>query len=210
MRKIILTLVPAFGLLLPLMAQAQDAIYLSNLGESSTGSAAVASDTWLAQPFITGTNSRGYTLDSIQLLMDAASGNPSDFAVSLYKYPRLPTVFLGSLIGSINPSTDGLFTYAASNLVLSPATGYCIVLTAATPIANGYYNWSIANDTGYSSSDGWGFVGGYLSSTSGSSWNYIGSDPVQFAVYATPIPEPAMYALAGLGLAALSFRRRKP
>jgi hypothetical protein len=58
--------------------------YLSNLGQSSTGSLAVGSDSWLAASFGTGTNEGGYELNSIQLAMTDASGNPSGFTVMIY------------------------------------------------------------------------------------------------------------------------------
>ena len=209
MRKIILILVPAIGLLLPLVVQAQSTLYVSNLGVTSGGSKAVGSDSWLAALFRTGTNAGGYSLDSVQLLMDAASGSPNGFSVLLYSYNNnssYPGSSLGGLSG-LDPTAGGVFTYTA-NITLSPSTDYFIVLTATTPIANGYYNWSSANNLSYSSSDDWFLGAGYNSSSDGSSWVFTRPAPLQFAVYASEVPEPATYALAGLGLAALSFRRR--
>jgi hypothetical protein len=43
----------------PQITQAQGTTYLSNLGEPSTGSLAVGSDSWLAVSFGTGTNVGG-------------------------------------------------------------------------------------------------------------------------------------------------------
>ena len=74
-----------FGLMASQVIQAQGTMtYLSNLGQSSTGSLAAGSDSWLAAGFQTGTNNGGYVLNSIQLAMNAASGNPTGFKVMLY------------------------------------------------------------------------------------------------------------------------------
>jgi hypothetical protein len=43
----------------------------------------------------------------------------------------------------------------------------------------------------------------------GSSWSDGTGSPFQFAVSATPVPEPEIYSLAGLGLWAIFLRRRK-
>jgi hypothetical protein len=103
--------------------------------------------------------------------MDAASGSPSGFNVSLYSYNNSnygPGSSLGSLSGS-DPSAGGVFSYVASGLTLSPATDYFIVLTAATPVAQGAYVWSAAN--GFTQgSDQWAINDAYSSSPDGSSW----------------------------------------
>lgn len=197
-------------LLAPSFVHAQATLYLSNLGLASNGSAAVASDAWLGRLFRTGTNPAGYDLNSVQLLMDAASGSPNGFAISLYSNNNGgPGASLGSLSGS-DPATGGISTYTASELTLSPSTSYFIILTAATPEAQGVYFWSAANVGNYDYSDGWSIGVLNYSSTDGSNWGYSrsGPGPFQFAIYATPVPEPSTLALAGLGLLGLSFRRR--
>ncbi|MGB8369561.1 MAG: choice-of-anchor R domain-containing protein [Limisphaerales bacterium] len=205
MRKIILTLV----LLLPLMAQAQGTLYVSNLGQAPNGSVAVASDSWVAELFRTGTDSGGYDLNSVQLLMDAALGSPNAFTVLLYSNNSNfePGSSLGSLTGS-DPAGGGNFTYTASSITLLPSTFYWIVITSTTPLASGSYYWSLADTFNYSSSNGWG-IGSYDKSSDGSSWVSNRSNPLQFAVDASTIPEPSTLALAGLGLACLSFWRRR-
>ena len=74
----------AAGFLSPKISRAQGTTYISNLGQSSSTSAAVGSDEWLALGFSTGNNSSGYQLNSIQLEMANAIGNPTGFAVMLY------------------------------------------------------------------------------------------------------------------------------
>jgi hypothetical protein len=203
------------GLLLPLMVQAQGTLYVSNLGQTPTGSAAIGSDSWIAQQFYTGTNADGYVLNSVQLLMDAASGSPSGFTVSIYSFNNSnygPGSNLGSLSGS-DPAAGGVFTYTASGLTLSPSTAYFIVQTSAMPVAQGAYVWSAANGAnGTEGSDLWAIDGSYASSSDGSSWTVYdgrGEDVFQMAIYATAVPEPTTLALAGLGLACLSFWRRR-
>jgi len=201
-------------LLLAQIASGQGTTYISNLGQPPIGSGAVGNDSWLAQPFTTGTNSFGYALDSVQLLMDAASGSPSGFTASIYSSPGngAPGSNLGSLTGS-DPAAGGLFSYAASGLVLSPGTYYFVVVTAATPIAQGAYQWSAADSFGRifkAPGDPWTIPDGYYSSTNGSSWTSQARQNIfQFAVNGTGVPEPTVYSLAALGLTLLGLRWRR-
>jgi hypothetical protein len=90
MKKIISSSIVAIGLFSQQFLQAQGTMtYLSNLGQPTVGTNAVGSDSWLAAGFYTGTNAGGYLLDSIQLGMANASGNPTNFTVMLYSL--LPT-----------------------------------------------------------------------------------------------------------------------
>ncbi len=135
---IISSVIVLTSILAPQIIQAQGTMtYLSNLGQPSDGSNTVGNDSWLAALFYTGTNSTGYTLNSIQLGMADASGNPSNFMVMLYSAVGVTGIFpgssLGTLDGSLNPTTAGIYTFTtASNLMLSPDTQYFIVLTAGT------------------------------------------------------------------------------
>ena len=211
-------LVLAVALLAPQIVQAQGTMtYMSNLDQASAGSLAVVSDSWLAAEFETGTNSSGYLLDSIQLEMTDATGNPSGLTVMLYRSaagvpsPATPGISLGTLVGSLNPVSGGIFTYSpASNLTLSPQIDYFIVLTARTAVADGTYQWSDVGANSYNPSGGWAYNGS-LASGNGSilSWNSISGDYVQFSINATPIPEPGVFALLGLGGLAFLWHRRK-
>jgi hypothetical protein len=103
----------AAELLASQILQAQGSLYVSNLGQTSTGSMGIGSNSWIAQPFFTGTDPNDYSLNSIQLLMNAASGSPSNFTVSIFSHTAdgTPGSNLGSLTGS-DPAAGGIFTYA--------------------------------------------------------------------------------------------------
>jgi PEP-CTERM motif len=215
MKKLIILF--TVGLLTRQIVQAQGTVYLSNLDQPSAGSLAVGSDSWLAAGFQTGNNADGYMLNSVQLAMTDASGNPSGFTVMLYNtaggsFFGYPGSSLATLNGSANPSAAGIFDYTpASSLMLSPGTTYSIVLTAGTPIANGAYEWGWAYpSTSYNPSGTWGADGGELMSNSGSlfSWSFVASYYPQFAITATAIPEPDILGLFALGGLFLGLRRQ--
>jgi hypothetical protein len=219
MKKIILSGIVVFAasLLAPQIAQAQGTVvYLSNLGQPSTGSLAVGSDLWLAAGFVTGTNSGGYLLDSVELGMTEASGNPSGFTVLLYARSSNPNAFLpgnslGTLTGSLSPVTSGVYTYTPSSiLALLPRAHYFVVLTAATTVANGAYQWSLAS-ANYNPNGGWASVQPYnpYHSSDGSSWiAYLGNNP-QLAISAGAVPEPGAFGLLVLGGLGFLWHRRK-
>jgi hypothetical protein len=200
-------------LLLRQVAAAQGTSYISNLGQPTIGSGRVASDSWLAQPFTTGTNSSGYVLDSVQLLMGAASGSASGFTASIYSSPGngAPGSSLGSLSGA-DPRAGGLFSYA-SNLILSPSTFYFLVVTATTHTAQGAYEWSAADSFGsitVAAGDPWTIPDFYYSSANGSSWTFNPRQNIfQFAINGTSVPEPGVSAMLACGGFCLLWMRRR-
>lgn len=215
MKKLIVKaiLACATGLLAVQIAQAQGTTYLSNLGQASTGNYAIGSDSWLGIPFITGNNASGYVLNSIQLAMTDASGSPSDFSIMLYDpHSSFPGSNLGSLIGPLSPVGSGIYTYSpTASVTLQCETSYVIVLTAATSVANGAYELSLAGTyspridnwiPGLPTGDSDGF------SSNGSSWHGGPDIFPQYAVNATAVPEPSALGLLAFGAIAILVRRQ--
>ena len=195
------------------MAQAQGTVYVSNLGQTTTGSAPIGSDAWIAQGFFTGDNPSGYVLNSVQLQLDATSGSPSGFTVSLYNnhLNGQPYNYLGSLSGSPNPSDAGLFTYTASDLLLSSSSEYLVVVADATPVAQGSYDWSAVSGL-TDGIDNWKIFGSYYSSSDdGLSWQTSRQYTFQLAIDATAVPEPSPWilCLAGGGFAFYVHARKR-
>jgi hypothetical protein len=198
------------------IAHAQGTFYVSTLGLPSTGSASVGNDSWLATDFETGTNAGGYLLNSVQLALANASGNPSGFAVMIYNQdPHIvvgaaPGTSIGSLNGSLDPVSSGIYSYSpASTLILSPSTTYFIVLSSGTATADGAYEWSVTSTRAPSLAGGWNGDHYLLSASDGLRWGPgPSSSYAQFAVSATAIPEPAAVGLLGLGGCFLFWRRR--
>jgi hypothetical protein len=201
------------GLLAQQIAVAQGTTtYLSNLGQASAGSVAVGSDSWLAAPFQTGTNAGGYVLDSVQLALTDASGNPSGFTVMLYAAgvtSPYPLTYLVTLHGSLDPVAAGVYTFTpASTLTLSPRLFYDVVLTAETPMAVGAYEWSFAATSSYNPRDGWTGYAFAWTSSDGSHWQGTGGG-LQLAINGTGVPEPSTLALLALGGGLLVWCRQK-
>ena len=219
MKKLITGVISALAALTPEMVQAQGTIYLSNLGQSFSDNNPVASDSWLAVGFVTGTNVGGYLLDSFELGIANATGNPSGFTVMLYNQSTnplavLPGNSLATLNGSDSPSTAGIYTYTpAINLFLSPNTLYFAVLAAGTTVANGAYAWNYTSTGSYNPNGGWSGVGVTLTSSDGSTWFRLGSSPnydySEIAITATSIPEPSFLWLLFLGSGVLFYVRKR-
>jgi hypothetical protein len=184
----------ALLLLTQQVAQSQSAItYLSNLGGSSVTNISNA-----RSGFITGNNPGGYVLNAVQLAMNNPVGDPNGFTVSIYEVTKstsgsgLPEEnYVGNLNGS-DPLNAGVYTYVpTSQLILLPDSDYQLTETGG---GSGSFEWSETTGSQHFIS-----LGG---------WAY-GDDMVgpQYAVIATPVPEPNfcyLFTLVGLIL----FRRR--
>lgn len=190
--------------------------FLSNLGQPPTGSLSVGSNSWLAAVFYTGANSGGYLLNSVQLGMADSSGNPSGFQVMIYTAKGsgdvTPASNLATLAGQSDPATAGVYAYApSSGLTLSAGTAYFIVLADESAIATGAYEWNYTGSYSYNPTGGWqapigfGAIDNYQSSD-GVNWSLLGGPP-QFAITATPAPEPGTFGLLALGGMVIGMRR---
>ena len=219
MKELILPALLAFAvaLLAPQILQAQGTTYLSNLDQSSVGSLAVGSDSWVDGIFNTGLNPGGYVLDSIELDMANAVGNPGDLQVMIYAPSggAFPVILLGTLNGSLDPVTAGIYTYTPdAPITLLPNGPYNIVVTAGTAVADGAYEWSYAGINSYNPSGGGytlpgGLAGAWTSSNGSFPWTRNGGAFPQFAVNATEVPEPGVLSLFVLGGFLLVRHRRK-
>jgi PEP-CTERM motif len=192
------------------IAPAQSTQEVSNLGLPQAGSMLLGSNNWIGQGIISGNNPGGYFLNSVQLLIDAASADPGGFDVSIYSSLNgRPESEIANLVGP-DPAAGGIFTYTASGLYLLPSAHYFVVVTDATPVAQGGYAWNGSAGTIDRGNEQWTIDDSYANSPNGSSWTVNGGKiDFYMALFATPAPEPATLALAGLGLACLTFCRRK-
>jgi hypothetical protein len=205
-----------FSLLFPRVGSSQGSInYVSNVGLPSSGSASVSANAWYAADFISGENNAGYSLDSIQLQLTDASGTPNSFTVMIYMGIDehggvFPGASVGTLAGSVNPTTRGVYTYSpTSSLSLLPNTEYFVVLTADTPVASGAYGWSVTSSPspGYNSYH-WGGEVDFQSSSDGLNWSFTSANYGQFALNATSTPEPGVVGLLAVGGLIVAMRRR--
>ena len=215
-KKVILAMLALpLAVMAPQISQAQGTVYVSSLGLTSTGSSSIGSDSLLATDIYTGPSAGGYLLNSIQFALADAVGNPSGFTAMLYTASNaiagdVPGSSLGTLSGSLSPVTGGIYTYTpALSLMLAPNTGYYIVLTAGTPVANGAYEWSFTSTRAPNLTGGWNGNHYLLFSSDGSKWGPSGTGVyAQFAISATAIPEPSSFALLAFGSSLLLWRHR--
>jgi hypothetical protein len=203
-------------LLLSQITQAQGIVYLSNLSQPPTGSLTVGSDSWLAESFYTGTNSGGYMLNSVQLAMTNAAGNPAGFSITLYSAIHAGEYYPGNSLAALNGNADpanGIFSYVpALSVTLSASTAYFLVLTAASTTNNGAFYWLQAAGFPFPIGNWQVSIGVARPDT------YVSSDGLnwterlllpQFAITATPIPEPGSLSLFVLGGLGFLWQRRK-
>ena len=223
MRKTIISGIIAgvFGLLTPQRLPAQGTMYLSNLNQPSVGSLAVGSNSWVAGIFNVGQNPGGYVLNSVELAMANASGNPGNLQVMIYACgggAALPLFSLGTLDGSLDPVSAGIYTYTPdAPITFLRNSVYAIVLTSGTAIADGAYEWSYGASNSYNPTGGWftlpaGADGAWTSANGiPGSWRQYANGTAfpQFAIEATPVPEPGVLSFFVLGGLHLVWHRRK-
>ena len=193
-----------------LSATAQGTLYYSNLGQSSSGQRLVASDSWLAQIVSTGNGNGGYVLNAIEIQLGDSTGAPSGFTVSLYDRDLnlKPSVNLEQLVGNDQPA-GGVYSYGSSGIHLLPSHDYFVVVTASTPASGGAFAWRTTSTS--ASVNEWQMTPLHqYSSADGLDWDSLPRiEKFQLALYATPVPEPSVLVLAGLGLGALWIGRRR-
>ncbi len=191
--------------------QTTAATMFSNLGQTSVGSLAIASDSWRAEAFATGTNPGGYLLNSIQLQLGASIGTPSGFSLSIYNFNEVIPGNSLELLTGVEPSGSGVFTFESSGLVLQPNSAYFIVATATTPLISGSFKWDTTSWIDQSHVFDFSAGGLLYHSSDGQTWTYTRPNNFMFAINATIVPEPSSMALCLTGgiLAASRYRRRR-
>jgi len=206
MKKVLLRMLSVSSLVLllaPQATRAQGVLYLSNLGETAIGEGAIGSNACVAQMFVTGTNAGGYLVNSVQLLMNAPSGSPAGFEVSIFSkngnphsfhFPGdVPTNSLGTLAGP-NPAIGGTLTYvSADGIYLSPSTVYFLVLRAATPTNQGAYSWSASSASTPVLTNSFRIENSYFASADNVNWTWVARQKMfQFGLYASAAPPPKL------------------
>jgi hypothetical protein len=152
-------------------------------------------------------NPNSYALNSIQLDMNPSSGTPTGFTVSLYSGGFSPADDLGALTGS-DPSAGGVFAYTPTSAMTLSAGFYYLVVTSATPIGVGAYNWVATTSPRVTQMGSWYIDDAYYTSTDGSSWNgSVRNGLFEMAIYATPAPEPSSLWLLFVGGSLFVSRR---
>ena len=191
--------------------------YLSNLAEPRPGGSRIGSNETIAQSFVTGGASGSFTLNSIQISALRIGTPIGNFSLSLYSNNGgIPGSLIGPLSGP-NPSAEMTYTYTASGISLAPQTTYWVAATGTAPIgsANGDYIWNYSSTLNYSAIGDWSInsTGNdfALSATGGQSWTPFSGRIYQFAVNASPVPEPGTWALMLCGgISAAMARKRTP
>ncbi len=194
---------------------AEAAIAVSNLANPLNGAFSVQFNDpdgfSRAQQFTTG--SIASILNSVTLSMNATGVvDAGTFHVDLYSSSAssLPDQPLLSLDGTTNPSATSLYTYTApTSFQLAASTTYWIVASIDPAAPTKFYNWeftifsAVDGQPGWSmgaSSIGHSFLGG------ATSWSGV-NVPLKMEITATPVPEPAAWGTAILGVGLLSLLR---
>jgi hypothetical protein len=207
--------------------QGQLTVIASDLETDNGGYGTVGSDKWFAQGFTTpfGTT---WSLSSVTLKLAHVNAISSLFDISLWSAGG-PDGRPGSQIGVISAGVSSStlssaladHTYSSSSaLTLNSGTSYFVVLQASQPWASSGLEWAVTTTEQATSPPGVpGVIGGWTRSPADPAlypgetyaWQPLDfSYPFQLAVTASPVPEPAFYAvLFGGGLIAFAaFRRR--
>jgi len=207
--------------LLGVIATGASAQTLSTMGNSK-GFQNVVQSEWLAQSFATGSNSAGYTLTSVSLVLAVAklpaSGGGGDDGPT--GGPLFVSIYSSSGSGVGSPLTDGLLAGASnpssgndvwtpasgSTVVLAPSTEYWLVATTNATASE--YAWGVALHQETEGDIGWSIPGGYdYSSNQGRTWSATSNDTL-FSLGATEVtaaPEPQTWTCVLLALGAIGF-----
>ena len=134
-----------------------------------------------AQAFTTGSNTGGYTLDSVDISFHTKANNPTNLEVTLHgasgSNPNTSTS-LATLSGNSSPSSGThTFTCSGSGCNLSASTTYFVLLKAPNSSGGNYYNveTTTAGDTQQPSGNGWSFANEARGKLAGTWYTAVGS-----------------------------------
>ena len=160
-------LVTVAGLLaLPVAAQAQSKILVSNVGQSgSTGSGSIV-DFDQAQAFTTGSNIAGYTLKSVEIEFASSAEYATAFTVSVHSNSSgAPGASLGTLSNPASLAIDGVYAFTTRGIALAAATTYFVVIDrvgTVSPHLPLYINNTVSDGQDPGRASGWSIGNGSL------------------------------------------------
>ena len=198
------------GAMMPLLTEGQGTVFCSNILQTNfpAGRFSVASDSWIAQDF-SWEGTSPFTLVGVELLIDTASGSPSNFSVAIYTLGADgPGEWLGNLRGDSDPNPQMVRTYFyyADGITLSPGSGFFVVMTSDTAAAQGAYQWFTAFKPGQFFNGSLRLGTSYFDSSDGVSWSgHVDQDLGLIVVTGTPVPEPSSIMLLFCGVVSLLY-----
>ena len=148
-----------------------DANWLSNFNETLDTEADLTDGGRLAAKFTTGSDTRGYEVDSLELKVGSLTGSVSNLTVEIRDGSGTNP---GSLVSGgtfTNPATltaNSNNTFTASGLTLQAGTSYFLVVTGAGTAGIGSFQYTVS--TGESSDYGWTVADSGHRLYDGSSW----------------------------------------
>ena len=151
-------LAAALVLLLPAApSQAQSATtFVKNTDQDKTSVHTSVGNGWrMAGTFTTGSNSAGYTLESVGIYVSAWNGNVGNFTASIWSTTSsgAPDSSLYTLTNPTTTSGDAVNTFTVSNATLDASTTYAVVMAVSNGTVAVWMTTSDDEDGGAAS--GW-------------------------------------------------------
>ena len=208
-------------------APAEADVLVSNIGQTQ-GNAIAFSGTFTSLGFTTGSNSGGYTLESIEVKLDVTGGQSltdsergtlrAELWSSIGSNPASPNVKLASLTvpSSVTNGTTNVTFTAPSNTSLNASTTYHVVVYTTGSLPKLRWRITSSNNEDSGGAAGWSIlnISRYQNSNSpiGSSWSTNGNVPMirvngaaKQAAVSTPAAPTNLSVSRGNGVLQLSW-----